>query len=177
MAVDKALHEKLTEKAFGSWAWLADVSKKIESLENTLERDRSAVAEGIQAIRDAIKRREWLRLGRGSYEWDDERWKDEFGSAIDEIFAALKPLRKVAADWSDCPTDAERILKARAEAEQTTADLPLSRIFPIPDGDVSIQRLAVLLQVIEEMDAIERGAAIGYLTARWSESQSSGRRR
>ena len=82
-------------------------------LSAVIERDRTTVADGIQAIRKAISSHEWLRLGRGSYEWDDDRWKDEFGAAIDAIETALDPLRKVAIDWSDCPTRTEEIMAAR----------------------------------------------------------------
>ena len=86
---------------------------EVERLQDTLERERSQVATGIGAVKEAIRKREWLRLGRGSFEWDDERWKDEFGHAIDEILQAMEPLRSIACDWSDCPTDRERIKRAR----------------------------------------------------------------
>ena len=61
---------------------------------------------------EAIRRREWLRLGRGSYEYDDDRWRSEFSQAIDEVIEAAEPLRKIAADWSDCPTDPKEIAAA-----------------------------------------------------------------
>ena len=91
---------------------------EVERLQDTLERERSQVATGIGAVKEAIRKREWLRLGRGSFEWDDERWKDEFGHAIDEILEAMEPLRSIACDWSDCPTDRERIKRARATLGQ-----------------------------------------------------------
>jgi hypothetical protein len=54
-----------------------------------------------------------LRLGRGSYEYDDERWKDEFGDALDAIERAMEPLRVVAANLRDSPIEAEAIAAAR----------------------------------------------------------------
>lgn len=47
-----------------------DAADEIERLRAINERDRSKVVEGITAVMEAIRRREWLRLGRGSYEKD-----------------------------------------------------------------------------------------------------------
>jgi len=80
-----------------------------------LERERTLVAEGVTAVKKAISEREWLTEGRGSYEWDDDRWHSEFGAAINEILVALKPLERVAADWSNCPPTWDDVQKARAE--------------------------------------------------------------
>jgi hypothetical protein len=79
-----------------------------------LERDRTRVADAYNGIMKAISSRSWLRESRGSYEWNDDRWMGEFGEAIDEIEAAAAPLRKIAADWSGCPTDPAEIKAARA---------------------------------------------------------------
>ena len=92
----------------------AEKDDEIKRLKAVNERDRSQVAEVFNEIMEAIRRREWLRLGRGSYEYDDDRWRGEFSQAIDEVVAAAEPLRKIAADWSDCPTDPKEIAAARA---------------------------------------------------------------
>lgn len=89
-------------------------ANEIERLKAVNERDRTHVADVFTAIMEAIRRREWLRLGRGSYEYDDDRWRGEFSEAIDEVIEAAKPLRRIAADWSDCPTDPKEIAAARA---------------------------------------------------------------
>jgi hypothetical protein len=87
-----------------------------------LERERTLVAEGVTAIKKAISCREWLTEGRGSYEWNDDRWHGEFAAAISEILEALKPLEKVAADLTNCPQDAEAVRKARAGAHPQPAN-------------------------------------------------------
>ena len=86
------------------------------------EHDRTHVADGIEEVMAALKSREWLRLGRGSYEWDDDRWKDEFGEAFDEIVKAMDRLRTVAGDFSDCPSTQAAVFTARANMfpNQTT---------------------------------------------------------
>ena len=92
---------------------------EIERLKAVNERDRSQVAEVFNAIMEAIRRREWLRLGRGSYEYDDDRWRGEFSQAIDEVIEAAKPLQRIAADWSDCPTDPREIAAARTNGSDS----------------------------------------------------------
>ena len=94
---------------------------EIERLKAVNERDRSQVAETFTAIMEAIRCREWLRLGRGSYEYDDDRWRGEFSQAIDEVIAAARPLQRIAADWSDCPTSPEEITAARAAGSEPRA--------------------------------------------------------
>lgn len=96
--------------------------KEIERLKAINEHDRTQVAEVFTAIKEAIRRREWLRLGRGSYEYEDDRWRGEFSEAIDEIIEAAKPLQRIAADWSDCPTDPKEIAAARANRSDCQAD-------------------------------------------------------
>lgn len=90
-------------------------SQEDARLRRVIERDRSRVSEVIYAVRKAIIAREWLRLGRGSYEYDDDRWKDEFGKALDEIQISLEPLRQIACDLSDSPVIRSEVIRARTE--------------------------------------------------------------
>jgi hypothetical protein len=101
---------------------LPDLLSRIERAEAenkrlsfVIERDRSQVASGLHGMSKAIAGRAWLsEPGRGSYEWDDERYQQEFGHALGELAAAMEPLRILARDWSDCPTDPLDIAEARA---------------------------------------------------------------
>lgn len=89
---------------------------EVERLRAVIERERSNVADGIAAMMAAIASRAWLgEPGRGSYAWDDERYQREFGAALEEIEAALEPLRRIATDWGDCPTKPEEIAAARID--------------------------------------------------------------
>lgn len=84
-----------------------------DSARSVNERDRTRVADAIRGIETAIRQHEWLRLGRGSYEWNDDRWMEEFGAALDEIEKAMEPLRTMAADFDDCPVGTAAIRCAR----------------------------------------------------------------
>lgn len=93
--------------------WPPAARRYVARLQAIIERDRTMVARGVTAVRRAIVAREWLRLGRGSYEYDDDRWRDEFGAAIEEIEEAINPLRAVAANLNDSPVDANDVADAR----------------------------------------------------------------
>ncbi len=101
-------------------------ARQASELGEQLEFDRSAVADGVTAIKKTVDSRHWLTQGRGSYEWDDDRWRAEFAAAAKEILTALEPLAKIAANWKDCPQTAEQIAMSRmdlkAKAEQGARD-------------------------------------------------------
>ncbi|GJD85428.1 hypothetical protein [Methylobacterium haplocladii] len=85
-----------------------------------LERDRSTVAVTVNKMRESLRGRAWLlEGGRGPYEWDDDRFREEFSQALDEIAAPLDVLRGIARDWSNCPTDQAEIDLARADRAET----------------------------------------------------------
>lgn len=92
-------------------------------LMRVIERDRSAVAAATANIKRTIASYEWLcEPGKGSYAYDDDRWRSEFGDAIRLIRDGLVPLKRIAADLSDSPTDWAEVQRARAN----TADSPAS---------------------------------------------------
>lgn len=95
--------------------WPAEARVYVERLQAIIERDRTVVARGARGVRDALKAHEWLRLGRGSYEHDDDRWMDEFGQAFDAINEALEPLWMVARNLNDSPVSPDDVAAARAE--------------------------------------------------------------
>lgn len=112
------------ESAEEAWVSLEEIADAVEALtaenerlQDVLDTERYKVAIGVQAIARAVQGRRWLsQLGRGSYAYDDERYQQEFGAAIDEIHAALRPLQTIAQDWSDCPRDPLRVEANRRAA-------------------------------------------------------------
>tara|TARA_R110002096_G_scaffold172484_10_gene346218 strand:+ start:1074 stop:1487 length:414 start_codon:yes stop_codon:yes gene_type:complete len=77
------------------------------------EVDRTKITDVFNNTKQAMKSYEWLRLGRGSYEYDDDRWKDEFGRAFDDIMEAIEPLRLIAGDLTNCPETQKEAIEAR----------------------------------------------------------------
>ena len=123
-----------------------------------LERERTLVAEGVTAVKKAIQSREWLTEGRGSYEWDDDRWHGEFAAAISEILTALEPLEKVAADWSNCPKTWDEVQKARASA--TAAAAP-------PTPDLSYLANLIEMSLCLKLPKGQANIAIAAVRAQW----------
>ena len=101
--------------------WQREEQQRLTTLEAenarlraVVERDRSAVAAQLTAIKGAIAARRWLSEGRGSFAYDDETYQAEFGHALEEIEAAALPLTRIAGDWSDCPETRAKIIAARS---------------------------------------------------------------
>lgn len=121
---------------------------EVARLQSVIERDRSKVAEAITAIEKAIEARAHLRHpGRGSYAWDDERYQEEFGHALDELIAALPPLKAVAKDWSDCPKTPEAIAAARVS-------LASREPAPVASGEGDV--VDELAKVTKERDRLDK---------------------
>jgi hypothetical protein len=104
-------------------ARIAELERERDEAFAANERDRSFVADARNAFSDALERRTWLLEGRGSYEWDDDRWKDEFRQAIRELNAPMEALGKIGIDWSLCPTNPEEIAAARIDWKARVAEL------------------------------------------------------
>ena len=118
--------EALKKELFIKHAWkqqAAQAEATAKAIGEQLEADRSAVSDGVTAITKAINSRFWLTEGRGSYEWDDERYRDEFGAAVKEIQAALEPLARIAMDWAGCPRNSDEVAQARIDLKAVVETL------------------------------------------------------
>ena len=120
IAQAELLHQQWCEK------WRKTLDRESDSkaeLQEALESDRINVIEGVNRLTKEIESRAWLATGsRGSYEWDDARYQQEFRDAAEAILKALEPLKKIGADLSNCPADAKRSLeRMRAEAGRERA--------------------------------------------------------
>jgi hypothetical protein len=86
-----------------------------------LEHDRTKVAECVTRLKHTLENYHWLIEGRGSYEWDDDRWHQEFKTACELLQKDLEPMVRIAADWSNCPKKWEDVQAARATPPATAA--------------------------------------------------------
>lgn len=83
-------------------------------LKGVIEHDRSKVADILAEANAVLKGYWWLAEGRGSYEFDDDRWKDEFAACMSKLVAVFDPMRVIAGDLSDSPVKWADIVAARA---------------------------------------------------------------
>lgn len=86
-------------------------------LRAVLERDRTKVAEHVTAIKKELQSFSWLKEGRGSYEWNDDRWHQEFDIACQAIWESIAPLERIGADWTNCPKTWVEVKSARETQE------------------------------------------------------------
>lgn len=104
---------------------LAAANLRVEGLEKERdealaanELDRRSLHAVVRQIEEEITGRMWLIEGRGPYEWDDDKYRQEFGWAIHALQEKLEPLRKIAGDLKNCPTTEAGVNSVRAlEAE------------------------------------------------------------
>lgn len=79
----------------------AAIDERVAMLYAALDRDRTGLAAALNAIKSHVKAHGWVLEGRGSYEWDDERYRDEAGNAMRPVIEiaekALNASGKVAA--------------------------------------------------------------------------------
>ncbi len=101
---------------------------EVKRLTAVIEHDRSKVVDVLAEANAVLKNYGWLAEGRGSYAFDDDRWKDEFKVCMDSLAKVLDPMRGIASDLSDSPIKWADIVAARsmtdapAEAEQRGYD-------------------------------------------------------
>jgi hypothetical protein len=94
-------------------AELDALRKRVKELEAVLEHDRTAICDGVNKLKSEIRSRSWLTGGRGSYAWDDDRYRQEFLAAGEAILRALAPLEKIAYELSNCPKTQAEVIAAR----------------------------------------------------------------
>ena len=88
------------------------------------ERDRTRLHQVLRGIDEEITGRMWLLDGRGSYEWDDDNYRQEFGWAVKALQDKLEPLRRIASDLKNSPTTQEAVEAARAAGWISAATPP-----------------------------------------------------
>lgn len=140
-------NERMIETVNGSFTLHSEVMRTITRLEeerdaarDALEHDRSAMITAVNQFNDAFARRSWLLTSRGSYEWDDDRYREEFRGAYDELALPIEKLREMGKDWSNCPTDHDAIMQARIDwksrAEKAEASLAeMQKVVPVVFGN------------------------------------------
>jgi len=100
---------------------IADLAAEVGRLKAANEMDRRSLWATVRAIDEEITGRMWLLEGRGSYEWDDDKYRQEFGWAVHALQEKLEPLRKIAHDLTNCPENEKGVDSVRKmEAENET---------------------------------------------------------
>lgn len=111
------LRERISQLEFAESVRNQLLKEERDAARTANERDRTEIIIAVNALTDAFARRDWLlRGGRGNYEWDDDRFRDEFRGAMEEFEPHIDRLRKIGADRTNCPETWAEVQAARAEA-------------------------------------------------------------
>jgi len=115
-------HEKLSIVTDKGLEW----KEKYGAAQAELESDRTKCADFVTALDKALDSRFWLTEGRGSYAWDDDRYRDEFRDASIALRAILTPMRGMAQNLASRLPTTDAVMKARldlvARAEKAEAE-------------------------------------------------------
>lgn len=95
---------------------------EVTRLRRVIERDRTLVGMVATSARRVLGSYRWVAEGRGPYEWDDDRYRAEFGHCVRQVTAEWDKLGHLIGDWSDCPMG-EELQAVKAEALDTFASL------------------------------------------------------
>lgn len=118
-----------------------------------IEHDRTGLAAGLVKVKRAIEARGWVLDGRGCYEWDDDRYREEAGIAMRE---AIKIAETALSESGFRVTEAfeNRPFLNPREMRQALlkAQGAMAALIGVPeyDGDERIDRLG------EAFDAVTR---------------------
>lgn len=104
----------------------------LEDMRHLLDRDRYIVAIALGHIKRALNGHRWLLEGRGPYEWDDDRYRDEFADWVANVEAATGLLAKLAWDKDACETEADKVAAAREAARVYAVDPPVGHRTMLP---------------------------------------------
>jgi hypothetical protein len=106
---------------------------RIAMLKDAIDRDRTGLAAALSRIIKEIRSRSWILEGRGAYEWDDDRYKEEAGLAMreakniaDDALNASGKLAQQAYTATDAEVSAwlaEHDARVRKEALEEAAQL------------------------------------------------------
>lgn len=161
---------------------LAAVEGERDAARQALEHDRAKVITACNQFNDAFARRSWLLDSRGPYEWDDDRYRDEFRGAYDELAAPMVTLTAIGKDWANCPTNHDEIMrsrqdqKARAEAAEARATAAEAERDDLAQRAAVIDEAltnAVQLRAAAEAREAELRTAISWIEAPFVDESTS----
>lgn len=91
-----------------------------------IERERTRSDIWITRLRAAVNSHRGMSESRGSYTWDDDEYRKEFGRALDTIEKAVAraEVETGVRDRTDCPTTRAEVDAARAELSSATPEAP-----------------------------------------------------
>jgi hypothetical protein len=128
-----ATHKSGTALAEHDKALTESLRARIAMLKDAIDRDRTGLAAALSRIIKEIRSRSWILEGRGAYEWDDDRYKEEAGLAMreakniaDDALNASGKLAQQAYTATDAEVSAwlaEHDARVRKEALEEAAQL------------------------------------------------------
>ena len=100
--------EELAAALESDRALLQEAQAEVLRVRDLIDRDRTGLAQAIDEMVKEAQGRLWIVEGRGSYEWDDERYRKEAGHALKAIVALGKAALLASGKLADAAFHTER---------------------------------------------------------------------
>lgn len=115
---------RLQEEIAALTAAHARLQKERDDSRQALENDAADLWHVTNAIREVIVNRSWVTESRGSYEWDDDRYRDEARLAFDEVRELIAGVQHPAQRrfFEIVRHEPAPMAKMRTRADQAEAD-------------------------------------------------------
>lgn len=113
--------------------YIAQLEAQLESAKQAIDRDKTGLSRALLKVQRTVSARMWLLEGRGPYEWDDDRYKDEAGVAMREVVeTAMKALIDSGTLATETVQSVQKTLLANIPPmiahEENVADTPTVQI-------------------------------------------------
>jgi hypothetical protein len=106
---------------------IAELEAERDAAKEQLEWDRTQCADFLTKLTKCMDSRFWLTEGRGSYAWDDDRYREEFKDAAVELLAAIEPLRNMAANLTSGLQTTAEVVQARIDLKKLVLAITAER--------------------------------------------------
>lgn len=131
-----------------------EAENRCAELEDAINRDRTGLAAALGKIVDEVKGRGWIAEGRGSYEWDDDRYRDEAGAGFAAVKAiAVEALAKSGTIVSDVLIGRKPVV-AKYEARVAELEAERDRMRPVVDAAVVWLHRRDIMSANDMVDAV-----------------------
>lgn len=131
-----------------------ELCQQLATAKQAIEADRTKIADAVTKLTKEIQSRAWLLDGRGSYEWDDDRYRKEFDGARKAILEAVEPLKRMAADLSNSPRTADEVIQARRDLLKEIEELKAKRSLTLHGIELTAEHLERILCKLAEFTGV-----------------------
>ncbi|MGE0451733.1 MAG: hypothetical protein AB7Q29_19320 [Vicinamibacterales bacterium] len=138
--------QQVTQERDAQVQQIAALRAERDAARQALEDDAADLWKVTHAIQKVIEQRSWVVSSRGSYTWNDDRYRDETRHAFTEVLKVIEAVQPPASRrfhdiMRDVPTN-PRLVAAEADAARLRAALEQFACCDLDDGNCASLEVA-----------------------------------